>query len=59
VQVKYVTIERDVLNRCRHPNVVRLFCTFQVTLPLLYGHVTTAARPRLREGGGESVCVCV
>lgn len=28
-KVKYVTIERDVLNRCRHPNVVRLYCTFQ------------------------------
>mmetsp|Transcript_45565 Transcript_45565/g.108029 ORF Transcript_45565/g.108029 Transcript_45565/m.108029 type:complete len:506 (+) Transcript_45565:113-1630(+) len=26
---KYVVMERDVLNRCRHPNVVRLFCTFQ------------------------------
>ena len=28
-KVKYVAIERDVLNRCRHPNVVRLYCTFQ------------------------------
>eukprot|EP00960_Hanusia_phi_P020578 606761-Hanusia_phi.AAC.1 len=26
---KYVVMEKDVLNRCRHPNVVKLFCTFQ------------------------------
>jgi 3-phosphoinositide dependent protein kinase-1 len=31
---KYVVMEKDCLNLCKHPNIVRLFCTFQVEGPL-------------------------
>ena len=27
---KYVVMEKDCLNLCKHPNIVRLYCTFQV-----------------------------
>ena len=26
---KYVKVEKETLNRCAHPHVVHLFCTFQ------------------------------
>ncbi len=28
--IRYVKMEKETLNRCAHPNVVHLFCTFQV-----------------------------
>eukprot|EP00961_Rhodomonas_salina_P062086 833532-Rhodomonas_salina.1 len=54
-------MERDVLNRCRHPNVVRLFCTFQVRLrtrPVFFGTVSAVAPPFLVPCGSVGAPPC-